>query len=130
VKEEEKQAYLEKYGQEKQKGGKFWPDIIYKDLIVSFAVFLLLVGLATFIGVAQEPRADPSDAAYIPRPEWYFLFLFEMLKFFPGQIEWIGTVVIPTLAVLALFLLPFFDRSPYRHWKKRKFAVAFMSIIV
>jgi mono/diheme cytochrome c family protein len=130
VNEEQKQAYLEKYSKEKQKGGKFWPDIIYKDLIVSFGIFLLLVGLATFFGVAQEPRADPSDATYIPRPEWYFLFLFEMLKFFPGKIEWIGTVVIPTLAVLALFLLPFYDRTPFRHWKKRKFGIAFMSIVV
>jgi menaquinol-cytochrome c reductase cytochrome b/c subunit len=130
VKEEQKQAYLEKYSQEKAKGGKFWPDIIFKDLIVSFAIFLLLVGLATFFGVAQEPRADPSDAEYIPRPEWYFLFLFEMLKFFPGKIEWVGTVVIPTLAILALFLLPFYDRSPLRHWKKRKFGIAFMSIVV
>jgi menaquinol-cytochrome c reductase cytochrome b/c subunit len=130
VDEEQKQVYLEKYNQEKQKGGKFWPDIIYKDLIVSFGIFLLLVGLATFLGVAQEPRADPSDADYIPRPEWYFLFLFEMLKFFPGKLEWIGTVVIPTLAILALFLLPFYDRSPIRHWKKRKFGIAFMSITV
>jgi menaquinol-cytochrome c reductase cytochrome b/c subunit len=130
VNEEQKQAYLEKYSQEKQKGSKFWPDIIYKDLIVSFAIFLLLVGLATFLGVAQEPRADPSDSAYIPRPEWYFLFLFEMLKFFPGNIEWVGTVVIPTLAILALFLLPFYDRSPFRHWKKRKFGIAFMGIVV
>jgi len=130
VNEEQKKAYLEKYSQEKQKGVKFWPDIIFKDLIVSFAIFLLLVGLATFLGVAQEPRADPSDSAYIPRPEWYFLFLFEMLKFVPPNIEWIGTVVIPVLAILALFLLPFYDRSPFRHWKKRKFGIAFMSIVV
>ncbi len=77
--EEQKQLYNERYLQAKQKGVKFWPDIIYKDLIFSFAIFLLLVGLATFIGVAREPRADPSDSSYIPRPEWYFLFLFQIL---------------------------------------------------
>lgn len=77
--EEQKQLYNERYLQAKQKGVKFWPDIIYKDLIFSFAIFLLLVGLATFIGVAREPRADPSDLSYIPRPEWYFLFLFKIL---------------------------------------------------
>jgi len=65
VNEEEKKAYSESYAQAKQKGVKFYPDIIYKDLIVSFAIFLLLVGLATFVGVAQEPKADPSDTAYI-----------------------------------------------------------------
>ena len=128
--EEQKQAYLEEYKQEKEKGVKFYPDIIYKDLVVSFGIFLLLVGLAIFVGVAAEPPADPSDSAYIPRPEWYFLFLFQMLKYFPGQIEWVGTVVIPTLGVLALLLLPFYDRSPFRHWKKRKLAAAIMSLVV
>ena len=128
--EEQKQAYLEEYKQEKEKGVKFYPDIIYKDLVVSFGIFLLLVGLAIFVGVAAEPPADPSDSSYIPRPEWYFLFLFQMLKYFPGQIEWVGTVVIPTIAVLALFLLPFYDRSPFRHWKKRKLAAVIMSLVV
>jgi len=128
--EEQKKEYKEKYYQEKQKGVKFWPDIIYKDLLASFAIFLLLVGLAIFVGVANEPKADPSDSTYIPRPEWYFLFLFQMLKYFPGEVEWIGTAVIPGLAVAALFLLPFFDRNPKRHWKKRLFAIASMSLIV
>ncbi len=112
--EEQKQQYLEKYKRAKAEGYKFYPDIIYKDLIVSFAIFLLLVGLAIYVGVAAEPPADPSDSAYIPRPEWYFLFLFEMLKYFPGQLEWVGTVILPGLAVLALVLLPFYDRSPFR----------------
>ncbi len=128
--QEAKQKYLEKYYQAKQKGVKFWPDIIYKDLLVSFAIFLLLVGLAIFVGVANEPKADPNDSSYIPRPEWYFLFLFQMLKYFPGEIEWVGTAIIPGLAVGALFLLPFFDRNPNRHYSKRRFAISFMSIIV
>jgi menaquinol-cytochrome c reductase cytochrome b/c subunit len=126
--EEQKKAYLEEYKREKEKGVKFYPDIIYKDLIVSFGIFLLLIGLAIFVGVAAEPPVDPSDSAYIPRPEWYFLFLFELLKYFPGQIEWIGTVVVPTIAILALFLLPFYDRSPFRHWKNRKLAAGIMSL--
>lgn len=128
--QEAKQKYLEKYYQAKQKGVKFWPDIIYKDLLVSFAIFLLLVGLAIFVGVANEPKADPNDSSYIPRPEWYFLFLFQMLKYFPGEIEWVGTAIIPGLAVGALFLLPFLDRNPNRHFSKRRFAISFMSIIV
>lgn len=128
--EEQKKEYLDKYKEDKAKGVKFYPDIIYKDLLISFAIFLLLVGMAIFLGVANEPPADPSDSSYIPRPEWYFLFLFELLKYFPGQIEWIGTVILPTIALLALFLLPFYDRSPFRHWSKRKFAVSVMSVIV
>jgi len=128
--EEQKQAYYSKSQQAKSKGVKFWPDIIYKDLIVSFALFLLLVGLAIFVGVPNEPKADPSDTAYIPRPEWYFLFLFEMLKYFPGQLEWVGTAIIPAVAVLALILLPFFDRNPNRFWRRRRFAITAMSVIV
>jgi ubiquinol-cytochrome c reductase cytochrome b subunit len=130
VNEEQKKAYLEEYKKEKAKGVKFYPDIIYKDLLVSFGIFLLLVGLAIYVGVANEPPADPSDSSYIPRPEWYFLFLFQMLKYFPGQIEWVGTTILPTIAVLALLLLPFYDRSPFRHWSKRKIAVSIMTLVV
>lgn len=128
--EELKQKIKERYAQEKQKGVGFWPDIIYKDLLVSFAIFILLVLLATFVGVPSEPKADPSDASYIPRPEWYFLFLFEMLKFFPGALEWVGTTVIPGVAVLVLFLLPFIDRNPRRHWRSRKVGLSIMGLIV
>ncbi len=129
--EEQKLAYKEKYSRAKQNSPwKFWPDIIYKDLLVSFAFFVLLVGLATFIGVANEPKADPNDYSYIPRPEWYFLFLFQMLKYFPGSLEWVGTVVIPTLAIGTLLLLPFLDHNPARHWSKRKLAISVMTIVV
>ena len=128
--EEQKQEYYKKYKKEKQKGVKFYPDIVYKDIIVSFSLFLLLIGLAIFVGVAGEPKADPSDTTYIPRPEWYFLFLFQMLKYFPGQLEWVGTAIIPTIAVLALILLPFFDRNPNRFWRKRKLAISIMTVIV
>lgn len=128
--EEQKREIHERHELAKQKGVKFFPDIIYKDMIVSFAIFLLLLGLATFVGVASEPKADPSDSSYIPRPEWYFLFLFEMLKYFPGKVEWLGTTVIPGLAVLLLFLLPFIDRNPFRHWSKRRFGISVMSAIV
>ena len=128
--EEQKKQYKEKYTQEKQNGVKFWPDIIYKDLVITTALFIILVILATWIGVSQEPKADPSDSAYVPRPEWYFLFLFQLLKYFPGSLEWLGTTIIPIIAVLALFLLPFFDRNSKRHWKSRPVAVIIMSVMV
>jgi menaquinol-cytochrome c reductase cytochrome b/c subunit len=130
MEEKHKQEYLEKYKQAKQIGVKFWPDIIYKDLIIAVALFLILILLATFVGVANEPKVDPSDSSYVPRPEWYFLFLFQLLKYFPGVLEWVGTTVIPGIAVLALLLLPLYDRNPYRHWKKRIFAISLMSVIV
>ncbi|HEY65577.1 MAG TPA: c-type cytochrome [Caldilineae bacterium] len=128
--EERKRRYWQRYQLAKQKGVKFYPDIIFKDLVVAFAIFLLLVGLATFVGVPNEPKADPNDTSYIPRPEWYFLFLFQLLKFFPGKLEWIGTTVVPLLGVLALLLLPLYDKNPYRYWKKRKVAVSLMTVVM
>jgi menaquinol-cytochrome c reductase cytochrome b/c subunit len=130
VKEEQKKQYKEKYAAEKQNGVKFWPDIIYKDVVITLGLFIILVILATWIGVSQEPKADPSDSAYIPRPEWYFLFLFQMLKYFPGKLEWLGTTIIPIIAVLALILLPFFDRNSRRYWKARPWAIGIMTVIV
>jgi mono/diheme cytochrome c family protein len=130
VDEEQKKQYQTNYLQAKQKGVKFWPDIIYKDLIVSFGFFMLLIGLAIFVGVSKEAPADPNDTSYIPRPEWYFLFLFEFLKYIPGAVEWVGTTVIPGIAVLILLLLPFLDKNPKRHWRSRKVGIAVMSLIV
>ena len=124
--DEQKREIDARHEQAKQHGVKFFPDIIYKDMIAAFGVFVLLLLLAVFLGVKPEPPADPNDAAYVPRPEWYFLFLFQLLKYFPGQIEWIGTAVVPGLAVLALLLLPLYDRSPFRHWRRRKLALGVM----
>lgn len=128
--DEHKKKVNKKYEEQLQKGERFWPDSIYKDLLVSFALFILLIGLATFIGVHPEPKVDPSDATYVPRPEWYFLFLFEFLKYFPGALEWVGAAVIPGLLVVALMFLPLYDKNPFRHNSKRKFAVSLMSVIV
>ena len=130
VNDQDKQRIFARYREEKERGARFFPDIIYKDAVVSFAIFILLIGLAAFAGVPGEPPADPSDANYVPRPEWYFLFLFEMLKFFPGQVEFIGTLVIPGAGVLALLLLPFFDRRLTRHPLRRPLASGIMSAVV
>ena len=128
--DETKKKIKEKYEAALQKGERFWPDSIYKDLLVSFALFILLIGLASFIGVHPEPKVDLTDTSYIPRPEWYFLFLFEFLKYFPGNLEWVGAAVIPGILVVALIFLPLYDKNPSRHYSKRKFAVGLMSFIV
>ena len=128
--DENKKKVNDKYEKALQKGERFWPDSIYKDLLVSFALFILLIGLASFIGVHPEPKVDPTDTTYIPRPEWYFLFLFEFLKYFPGHLEWVGVAVIPGILVAALIFLPLYDRNPRRHYSKRKFAIGLMTFIV
>jgi mono/diheme cytochrome c family protein len=117
--EEERQEYLRKYEEEKKKGVPFWPDVIFKDVLVAFFVFLALVALAYFVGASLEEIADPSDANYTPRPEWYFLFLFQLLKFFPGNLEVVGVIVLPVIALVFLVLLPWTDRSTRRHFSGR-----------
>src|SRR5512136_2289331 len=109
--DKEKQEYLEQYKHAKEKGVPFFPDIIFKDAVVTLVIFLILVALTYFIGAPLEARADPADTTYTPRPEWYFLFLFQLLKYFPGNLEVVGVVLIPTLVILLLFLLPVFDRN-------------------
>src|SRR4030065_33783 len=115
MEEKEKQQYYEKYRKAKEKGILFYPDAIFKDAVVVFAIFLILIGLAYFVGAPLEERANPADTAYTPRPEWYFLFLFQLLKYFPGRLEVIGVFVIPTLMIALLLFLPFIDRSAKRH---------------
>src|SRR5512144_202640 len=117
--DQEKKAYDEEYHQAKEKGVPFFPDILFKDAVVSLIVFIILVALAYFVGAPLEARADPGDTTYTPRPEWYFLFLFQLLKYFPGQLEVSGVVLLPTLGILLLFALPFLDRSPKRHFLSR-----------
>ena len=130
MKDEHKQSILEKYKLALQRGERFWPDSIYKDLLISLAIFIVLILLASVLGVPMEPKADPNDTAYIPRPEWYFLFLFQMLKYFPGKLEWLGTAVIPVIAILVLLLLPVLDRNPARHYSKRKIGLVVMGGVV
>ena len=115
----EQQEYLEGYNKEKEKGVPFFPDILFKDAVVSLIIFIILVGLAYFIGAPLEPHADPADTTYTPRPEWYFLFLFQLLKYFPGSLEVIGVFIIPSVAVIVLIVLPLIDRSPRRHFLRR-----------
>ena len=133
--DETKKQINDRYERELQRGERFWPDSIFKDVIVSLAIFTLLIILATFIGVANEPKADPFDSTYLPRPEWYFLFLFKFLALYGqipviGKIEWLATVVIPSVGIGLLLLLPLLDRSSYRHYSRRIFHLAIMGIIV
>src|SRR5512141_64688 len=130
-----KKKIKERYEGALRKGERFWPDSIYKDLLVSLGIFILLILLASFVGVANEPKADPSDTSYLPRPEWYFLFLFKFLAIYGqipllGKIEWIATVAIPGIAVGLLTLLPFIDRSPNRYYGKRILPISIMAIEV
>jgi ubiquinol-cytochrome c reductase cytochrome b subunit len=103
---------------------KFFPEQVFKDTVGVSIAFIILFILAVVAEVPLGRLADPTDTAFIPRPEWYFLFLFQILKFFKGPLEVVGSVVLPGVAVLALFLVPFIDRGPMVRLGKRGFAMA------
>ncbi|MBM4425728.1 MAG: hypothetical protein FJ031_00675 [Chloroflexi bacterium] len=133
--DETKKQINERYERELGKGERFWPDTLFKDLIMSLGIFVLLILIATFVGIPAEAKADPSDTSYLPRPEWYFLFLFKFLALYGqlpliGKIEWLATVVIPTIALGALTLVPFIEKSPHRHYSKRMLPISIMIIMV
>ena len=90
---------------------QFYPVQVFKDTVAIFIAFIILFSLAVVARVPLEQLADPTDTSYTPRPEWYFLFLFQILKLLTGPLEVVSTVVLPALAVLALFLVPFIDRG-------------------
>jgi len=102
---------------------KFYPGQVFKDTVAIFIAFVILFTLAIAARVPLEQLADPTDTAYIPRPEWYFLFLFQTLKLFEGPLEVVGAVVLPGLAVLTLILVPFIDRSKLVHVTRRTTAI-------
>lgn len=93
----------------------FFPWHAIKDTVVVAAVFAALVVFAVNCPAHLDEIANPADSSYVPRPEWYFLSLFELLKYCPGPFEPLATLVIPGLVVGFLFALPFLDRGPSRN---------------
>ncbi|MDT9024649.1 MULTISPECIES: menaquinol-cytochrome c reductase cytochrome b/c subunit [Rossellomorea] len=106
----------------------FWPNFLLKEWLVG-AVFLIGYLCLTVAHPSPLERvADPTDTGYIPLPDWYFLFLYQLLKYTyaSGPYNVIGAFVIPGIAFGALLLAPFIDVGPERRPTKRPFAVGFM----
>jgi len=120
--------YRETSAESKARGVPFWPDVIAKDIVVAAGVVALLVVLASLQGAGLESPADPTDTAYVPRPEWYFLPFFQLLKLVPGALESFIAVGVPSLIALALLLLPFFDRGSVRSLTRRPLALLSLGV--
>lgn len=118
-KKNRKEIYEEEYLASKKGGESFFPHTIAKDAIFALIVVGVIFALAILLPVELEPPADPTSTNYNPRPEWYFLFLFQFLKLFPGSLEALVAVVIPTIALVVLIMVPFLDHTPERRWSKR-----------
>ncbi len=122
--------YKRAYTATKHAGIRFWPDIISKDAVVSFLVLAVIVVLAATVGAGLEPPADPTDTSYIPKPEWYFLPLYQMLKLVPGSLESLVAVGLPTALILVLLALPFFDRKSTRNLAHRPVALVSLTLVL
>ncbi len=108
----------------RKKTGSFWPDQVMFDAVAGVIFFLIVVGLASFAIPPFSGPADSVDTSFEPKPEWNFLFLYQAIKAFRGIFEPVGTVGLPTAAILILLLVPFIDRKRERDPYRRPLAMA------
>jgi ubiquinol-cytochrome c reductase cytochrome b subunit/menaquinol-cytochrome c reductase cytochrome b/c subunit len=121
----EKEAYLREYSILKSQGKPFFPYAIAKDSWMAVVVMAAIITMAIVLGAELGPKVDPTTTTYVPRPEWYFYFLFEVLRIIkPPALVPLAAIGVPTICMILLFLLPFYDRSPERRPERRPIAMA------
>ena len=119
----EKEEYLREYSILKNQGKPFFPYAIAKDGAMACITLAVIITLSIVLGAELGPKADPTTTTYTPRPEWYFFFLFELLRVVkPPELVFLATIGIPTICLVLLLLLPFIDRSPERNPLRRPIA--------
>ncbi|HET9673756.1 MAG TPA: c-type cytochrome [Gaiellaceae bacterium] len=134
---DEKRAYFKRYKEDVEREGKpFFPYAMFHDTVMSLVVVAVIIGLACVwyftadgteagaIGPWYAAEADPGTTNFIPRPDWYFYFLFYLLRIFkwPESVI-LGTVGIPTILMILLIGLPFIDRRRERRLLRRPVAI-------
>jgi menaquinol-cytochrome c reductase cytochrome b/c subunit len=123
VNQREKEAYLREYAVLKSKGKPFFPYAVAKDSIMAAIVVLVIILMSLTFGAELGPKADPTTTTYVPRPEWYFFFLFELLRVIkPAILTPVATIGVPTICMILLFTLPFVDKGPERRPERRPIA--------
>jgi ubiquinol-cytochrome c reductase cytochrome b subunit len=112
----------------------FYPRQVYMDAVVMLAVFTVISSLALLVPFPLTDKADPSDTSFVPVPEWYFLFYYELLKYVHGPLEPLATWILPTGVMLIMLLWPFIDRNPARNPIRRPVAlgagVVFLAVVL
>jgi len=125
VNKREKEAYLREYSILKAQGKPFFPYSVAKDGLMACVVLASIIAMAIVLGAELGPKVDPTTTTYTPRPEWYFYFLFEVLRVVkPPSLVPLAAIGVPTISMILLFLLPFYDRSPERRPERRPIAMA------
>jgi mono/diheme cytochrome c family protein len=131
VNREEKEQYLREYAIMKSQGKPFFPYAVAKDSLMACIVLLTIITMSIVFGAELGPKADPTTTTYVPRPEWYFFFLFELLRVIkPALLVPIATIGVPTICMVLLFTLPFIDRGPERRPERRPVAMAVAVFVV
>jgi menaquinol-cytochrome c reductase cytochrome b/c subunit len=123
VNQREKEEYLREYSLLKAQGKPFFPYAVAKDSIMAVVVMAVIIAMSLVLGAELGSKANPTTTTYVPRPEWYFFFLFELLRIIrtPSLVP-LATIGVPTLCMILLFLLPFYDRGPERRPERRPVA--------
>jgi ubiquinol-cytochrome c reductase cytochrome b subunit/menaquinol-cytochrome c reductase cytochrome b/c subunit len=119
----EKEQYLREYSIQKAQGKPFFPYAVMKDSLMACVVMAVIITMSLVLGAELGSKANPTTTTYVPRPEWYFFFLFEVLRVVkPPSLVPLATIGVPTLGMILLFLLPFYDRGPERRPERRPIA--------
>jgi menaquinol-cytochrome c reductase cytochrome b/c subunit len=127
----EKEQYLRDYAILKSQGKPFFPYAVAKDSLMAVVVMAVIIIMSLVFGAELGPKADPTTTTYVPRPEWYFFFLFEVLRVIkPAALVPLATIGIPTIGMILLFLLPFVDRGPERRPERRPVATTFGIFVI
>lgn len=127
----QKERYLREYSAQKAAGKPFFPYAVAKDGLMACVVMVVIILMSLILGAELGPKADPTTTTYVPRPEWYFFFLFELLRVIkPPELVFVATLGIPNIAIALLVLLPFYDRSPERRPTRRPVAMTAMMLTI
>jgi menaquinol-cytochrome c reductase cytochrome b/c subunit len=130
VNQREKEQYLREYAILKAQGKPFFPYAVAKDGAMACVVMVVIITMSLVLGAELGSKANPTTTTYVPRPEWYFFFLFEVLRVIkPPSLVPLATIGVPTIGLILLFLLPFFDRGAERRPERRPIAVATFIVV-
>jgi quinol---cytochrome c reductase cytochrome c subunit, bacillus type len=127
----QKEQYLRDYAILKAQGKPFFPYAVAKDAVMACVLMAVIITLSLVLGAELGSKANPTTTTYVPRPEWYFFFLFEVLRVIkPPSLVGLATIGVPTIAMILLFLLPFYDRSPERRPERRPIATVTGIVVI